>query len=80
MDMKSLRSIQYNTVQCTELQCPDILVSCLVSGAPVSQVGATLVENATKFDKSDEVLFKAQDEFLRRLKVLLLFLDLADRF
>jgi len=39
-----------------------------VSGAPVSQVGATIVESATKFDKSDEVLFKAQDEFLRRLK------------
>jgi hypothetical protein len=38
--------------------------------APVAQVppAAMPVESAAKFDKSDQVLFKAQDEFLRRLK------------
>ena len=46
------------------------------SVAQVVQVGAAAIPggvetpaSAAKFDKSDEVLFKAQDEFLRRLKV-----------
>ena len=44
-----------------------------VSGVAMSGVGAAVpgvVETpSANFDKSDQVLFKAQDEFLRRLKV-----------
>ena len=56
----------------------------LMFSASAAQVGPAVLggieqtATAAKFDKSDEVLFKAQDEFLRRLKVSISYTDVNE--